>query len=71
MVPSSGAGIDEAFVKNIAQPIPDSKVHGTNMGLIWSRQDPGGPHVGPINFVIWDVFSQQLYIWTWKHMGPS
>ena len=22
---------------------PDSKVHGTNMGPIWGRQDPGGP----------------------------
>ena len=27
--------------------IPDSNVHGANMGPIWSRQDPGGPHVGP------------------------
>ena len=34
--------------------IPDSKVHGDNMGPIWGRQDPGGPHVGPTNFVIWD-----------------
>ena len=34
--------------------IPDSKVHEANMGSIWGRQDPGGPHVGPINFVIWD-----------------
>ena len=23
------------------------------MGPIWSRLDPGGPHVGPINFAIW------------------
>ena len=22
------------------------------MGPIWGRQDPGGPHVGPMNFVI-------------------
>ena len=34
--------------------IPDSKVHGANMGPIWGRQDPGGSHVGPMNFVIWD-----------------
>ena len=34
---------------------PDSKVHGANMGPIWGRQDPGGPHVGPMNFAIWDV----------------
>ena len=32
---------------------PDSKVHRANMGPIWNRQDPGGPHVGPMNFAIW------------------
>ena len=32
---------------------PDSKVHVANMGPIWGRQDPGGLHVGPINFAIW------------------
>ena len=31
---------------------PDSKVHGANMGPIWGRQDPGGPHVDPMNFAI-------------------
>ena len=31
----------------IAKDTPDSKVHGANMGPIWGRQDPGGPHVGP------------------------
>ena len=39
---------------------PDSKVHGANIGPIWGRQDPGGPHVGPINFVIWDSFDNRL-----------
>ena len=34
--------------------IPDSKVHGAIMGPIWDRQDPGGTHDGPMNFVIWD-----------------
>ena len=24
------------------------------MGPIWGRQDPGVPHVGPMNFAIWD-----------------
>ena len=33
----------------------DSKVHGGNMGHIWGRQDPGGPHVGHMNFAIWVV----------------
>ena len=32
---------------------PDSTVHGANMGPIWGRLDPGGPHVDPMNFVIW------------------
>ena len=35
--------------------IPDSEVHGANMGPIWGRQDPGGPHVGPMNFAICDI----------------
>ena len=34
----------------IASWIPDSKVHGVNMGPRWGRQDPVGPHVGPLNF---------------------
>ena len=32
---------------------PDNKVHGANMGPIWGRPDPGGPHVGPMNLAIW------------------
>ena len=38
---------------------PYNKVHGANMGPIWGRQDPGGPHVGPMNFAIW-AFSKKL-----------
>ena len=33
--------------------VPDSKVHGANMGPIWDRQGSGGPHVGPMHFAIW------------------
>ena len=29
---------------------PDSKVNGANMGPIMGRKDPGGHHVGPMNF---------------------
>ena len=36
--------------------ITDSKVHGANMGPIWGRQDPGGPHVGPKRLVDWDTY---------------
>ena len=32
---------------------PDNKVHGANMGPIWGREVPHGPHVGPMNFAIW------------------
>ena len=35
---------------------PDSKVHGANMEPIWGRQNPGGPHVGPMNFAVWEVY---------------
>ena len=35
--------------------ISDSKVHGTNMGPTWVLLAPDGPHVGPVNFAIWDV----------------
>ena len=34
---------------------PDSKVHGAHMGPIRGRQDPGGPHVGPMSFAIWVI----------------
>ena len=41
--------------------IPDSKVHGANMGPIWGRQDPGGPHVlAPwtlLSGMIWNCMS--------------
>ena len=41
---------------------PDSKVHGANMGPIWSRQDPGRPHFWPMNLAIW-VISIPLLPW--------
>ena len=39
--------------------VPDSKVYGANMGPIWGRQDPGGPHVGHMNF---------CYLGCYKHI---
>ena len=35
---------------------PNSKAHGANIGPIWGRPDPGGPHVGPMNYAIWVGF---------------
>ena len=37
------------------EPIPDSKIHGANMGPVWGQQYPGRPHVGLTNVAIWDV----------------
>ena len=42
-----------AGIMSVVSSSTDNKVHGTNMGPIWGRQDPGGPHVGPMNFAIW------------------
>ena len=41
---------------------PNNKVHGASMGPIWGRQDPGGPHVGPMNFVIWVCRGSDIHI---------
>ena len=42
---------------------PDSKIHGATMGHIWGRQDPAGPHVGPMDLAIWvnmlDILASQ------------
>ena len=47
--------ISAAVQRHWTQNCPDSKVHGANTGPIWGRQDPGGPHVGPMNFAIWVI----------------
>ena len=40
---------------------------GPNMGPIWGRQGPGGPHVDPMNFfAIWERSSQiELFTFLW------
>ena len=48
----------------LPQTIPDSKVHGANMGPIWGQQGPGWPHVGPMNFAIWEVCTR-------SNVGPA
>ena len=30
------------------------------MGPIWGRQDPGGPHVGPMNLALWEAMDRFL-----------
>ena len=41
---------------------PNSQVHWANMLSIWGRQDPGGPHVGPMNLAIWVPNEITLFI---------
>ena len=31
------------------------------MGPTWGRQDPDGPHVGPMNFAIWDDIKEDIH----------
>ena len=53
----------ECFQRN---QLPDSKIHGVNMGPTWGRQDPGGSHVGPTNLAIWAVMWLYFY-----HYSPD
>ena len=46
---------DTGVTTVLSWAIPDNRFHGANMGPIWGRQDPDGPHVGPMNFAIWDT----------------
>ena len=48
-------------ISRLARYYPDSKVHGANKGPIWGRQDPGGPHVCPMNFAIWVGYGKNAY----------
>ena len=48
-----------SLVNYLYKGYPYSKVPGAKMGPIWGREDPGGPHVGPINFAPW------VLTWAW------
>ena len=48
----------QTFSPELNKYLPDSKVHGANMGPIWGQQDPGGPRVGPMNFAIWAIVQE-------------
>ena len=48
--------VQKNLADTIACNVPDSKVNGANIRSIWGQQDPGGSHVGPMNFAIWGVF---------------
>ena len=37
------------------------------MGPTWGRQEPGGPQVCPMNFVIWAILRREKDAWTVCH----
>ena len=46
----------------LCEDTPDSKDHGANMVPIWGRQDPCGPHVGPMNFAPYRFLHELSYL---------
>ena len=48
-------GLRVLISNTVIHIVPDNKIHGANMGPTSGRQDPGGPHVGPMNLAIWGV----------------
>ena len=58
--------LDTSMVITVSQCqiIPDSKVHGTNMGPTWVLSAPCGPHVGPMNLAIRDPLTTTV-LRTW------
>ena len=51
--------------------MPDSNVHGANMGPIWGPQDPGGPHFGPTKLAIWDISAIMVCFQAWLNSRHS
>ena len=50
---------------SLVQHIPDSKVHGANMGPNWVLSAPDGPHIGPMNLAIRDLRRQSILYCRW------
>ena len=54
--------------------IPDSKFHGAILGPTWVLLAPDGPHVGPMNFAIWDILhkiytEKPVFVFLEKYTG--
>ena len=41
---------------------PDNKIHEANVGHVWGRQEPDGPHVGHKKLAIWELYSWCDYL---------
>ena len=50
--------------------VPDSKVHGANIGPTWVLSAPDGPHVGSMNFAIRGATTNVEIVWlaVWQTM---
>ena len=57
--------MNSLFHKICIHNIPDSKVHGGNIGPTWVLSAPGGPHVGPMNLAILDIHIFLCFVWFW------
>ena len=45
---------------------PDSKVHVASIGPTWVLSSPGGPHAGPMNLAIWELWQNHPNVeWDW------
>ena len=65
------------FLKQASNTVPDSKVHGANMGPTRVLSAPDGPHVGPMSLAIRGVvplhhcqFYSKSSQWT-SHISPA
>ena len=54
-----------SWISKCLLSIPDSTVHGANMGPTWVLSVPDVPHVDPMNFAIRDI----LWSLQWRHNG--
>ena len=51
--------------------IRDSKVRVASMGPTWGLSAPGGPHVGPMNLAIRDIFTIANEFWAISRLFES
>ena len=64
-------GIHLGATSQTIRNIPDSKVHVAHIGPTWVLSAPGGPHIGPMNLAIRDVFGDITFLKFQSHLpGP-
>ena len=61
---------DVCYTHFTGNPIPDSKVHGANMGPTWVLSAPGGPHVGPMNLAVRLLYECEIWSWVLHLLLP-